>query len=352
MKRTRPKFLKHIVSQTITRNLANTGGIATDLQWFGPATLTLNGANTYTGTTTINAGTMVRKSTTASTAHVISSGAVLEINVASGTRNEPTNTMSGTGTLRKTGAGTLQWTSTAGTFSFSAGALIDVQAGQFTGGSFANENWTANQSDLNVASGATFDGVEANIRVNAITGLGTIKSGYPGAGYANFTFGVNNGSGTFAGVLADQVVAGNYMKIGTGTQTLSGTNTNTGTTTVNVGTLAVSGSSTSSPHTVASAATISGGSAITGSIGALTFSALASKLSVNAITASSASKLTCTTLTAASGFTINVGAITTVGVYDILVSTSGTPTPTLGTNATTITVIFAWVGQILKMTLV
>ena len=78
-----------------------------------------------------------------------------------------------------------------------------MQAGTFVGGSSANEVWSNNLSSLNVAAGATFLGVEANVVVDALTGSGTISSGLSGFGYADFTFGVNGGSGTFAGVLAD-----------------------------------------------------------------------------------------------------------------------------------------------------
>ena len=59
--------------------------------------------------------------------------------------------------------------------------------------------------------------------------------------------------------------------------------------------------------------------------------------------------MTCTTLSAASGFTVDVGAITQPGTYDILVSTSGTPTPVLGSNATGSRVTFEWVGNTLQM---
>ena len=201
-------------------------------------TLTLAGANSYGGSTTISAGTLVLQNTYASSGFSISSGAVLELNVASGSRDSATTTFSGAGTLRKTGGGEIIWGPGAATFNLGAGALIDVQGGTFTGGSWANENWTGNLAALNVASGATFNGVEANIRVDALTGSGTIKSGCNcGAGYANFTFGVNNGSGTFSGVLAntDPGDPAAFVKTGSGIQTLSGANTFTGGLTVNGG---------------------------------------------------------------------------------------------------------------------
>lgn len=75
--------------------------------------------------------------------------------------------------------------------------------------------------------------------MNKITGAGTIKTGYTGSGYLNLTIGVDNGSSTFAGVIANDVAAGNLVKIGTGTITLTGTNTYTGSTTINAGKLSI-----------------------------------------------------------------------------------------------------------------
>jgi fibronectin-binding autotransporter adhesin len=120
-----------------------------------------------------------------------------------------------------------------------ASALIDIQEGVFTGGSHANENWTTNLSDLNVAAGAVFNGVEANVRVNRLSGTGTIKSGYGGAGYQALTFGVDNGSGAFDGLIVDSQSAANIVKEGTGTIIFLGANTYTGSTLVSAGTLQV-----------------------------------------------------------------------------------------------------------------
>ncbi len=211
-----------------------TGGISKE----GDGTMVLSGAAGYTGATTVRAGTLVYANAFASSAHTIATGAVLELNLAA-YRDSGTTSFSGAGTLRKTGAGTIEWGSGSVTFSLAAGALIDVQAGQFTGGSWANENWTANLADLNVAAGAIFNGVEANIRVNRLTGTGTIMSGYPGAGYQAFTFGVDNGSGPFEGVITNAFSAANIVKEGTGTIVFLGANTYTGTTQVSTGTLQV-----------------------------------------------------------------------------------------------------------------
>lgn len=229
-------------SATISSVVAGTAGLTVT----GSGTTILAGNNTYTGTTTISSGTLQLGGTNASTAYAIGAGAVLELNVASGTRDGgASQNFTGTGTLRKTGAGAIVWGGTVANFALGSGALIDVQAGTFTAGSNANDVWTANKADLNVAAGATFDAVEATatasggIFVDALSGAGTIKVGYQ-AGYSNtITFGVDNGSGVFTGSLQNSIGAGNYVKAGTGTQTLAGANTYTGTTTVTGGTLAL-----------------------------------------------------------------------------------------------------------------
>ncbi len=178
------------------------------------------------------------QSTYASNGFSVASGAILELNVASGQRISATTTFSGAGTLLKTGAGEVIWGTGIATFALGSGSLINFQEGTLTGGSFSNEVWTNNLSNLNVASGATFNSVEANVRVNKIEGSGTIRTGFTGAGYNNLTIGVDNGSSDFSGVIQNNPThVGNVVKAGTGTIALGGANTYTGTTTVSGGTL-------------------------------------------------------------------------------------------------------------------
>ncbi len=248
------------VSATIGSTVAGSAGLIKN----GAGTLTLSAANSFTGTTTINLGTLALQNTWQGSAFHTEGGAVLDLNVATGTRDAGSTTFTGRGTLRKTGTGELRWGTGIAAFNFGSGGLLDVQAGTLVGGSNTNEDWTTNLADLNVASGAVFSGVESNVRVDALSGAGTIKSGFNGAGYAGFTFGVDDGSGTFSGVLANDSSTGNFTKAGSGTQILSGANTYTGTTTVSGGTLLVNGSlAAASAVTVASGATLSG----TGTVG-------------------------------------------------------------------------------------
>lgn len=204
----------------------------------------LSGNNTYTGLTTISSGTVRVMGNIASSGFSIGSGAVLELNQTSGNREYDTAmTISGAGTLRKTGAGQTIWAASAGTFAMDSGSLIDVQEGTFVAGSWANENWTANKSDLHVAVGAAFYGAEANVRVDALTGSGSVISGLDHPAYQNFTFGVDNGSGVFAGALSDtDAVAGHiahYVKAGAGTQILTGSSSLAGTVTIEGGVLQI-----------------------------------------------------------------------------------------------------------------
>lgn len=296
----------------------------------GTDTITLSAANTYTGATTVNGGLLVLSNTNSSASYNIATGAVLEMQ----NLTMPVNaTLSGTGTLRKTQTGILQWGSTAGTFALGSGALIDVQAGTFTGGSNANEVWTSNLSDLNVANGATFDGVEANVRVDALTGSGTVKTGYSGFGYSTLTLGVDNGNGTFTGSLANSTFPGNVTKTGTGTQILTGPGTYTGTTTINGGVLEIAAAST----LATSGITVNASGVFRSDVVGKTFSAIsATNNSILVMPAKTGGTTTLTgALNLADGATISVapllGNITT-GTYDLITATggiTGTGTPVL-----------------------
>ncbi|MFM2296441.1 MAG: hypothetical protein RL117_148 [Verrucomicrobiota bacterium] len=232
------------ITSGVTATIASTISGSSGLTKSGAGTLRLAAGNPYTGTTNVQAGTLIQQSTTSAISHEVSLGAVLELStndILSG----PSTSYRGAGTLRKSGSGAINWPATAATFAMSSGALIDVQGGTFTAGSHANESWTSNLADLNVAAGATFNTVEANVRVNRISGSGTIGTGYSGAGYQNLSIGVDHGSSTFAGAITNTMntpeFVGNLVKLGSGTITLSGSSSYTGSTTVREGMLAISG---------------------------------------------------------------------------------------------------------------
>jgi autotransporter-associated beta strand protein len=311
------------VTATINSTVAGSAGFTKS----GPGKLILATSSTLTGAATITNGTLTLQDTYAASGFTIASNAVLELNTGTTDKNYGTAVFSGTGTLRKTGTSSAVWGATVANFALGSGALIDVQGGIFTGGSWANDVWVNNLSSLNVASGAEFDGVEANVQVNALTGGGKITSGYAGSGYANFTFGVDNGSGTFSGVLADGNAAGNYVKAGTGTQILSGTNTYTGTTTVSSGVLLVNGSIGGGAVTASAGATLGGTGIIKGPVTVQSGATLAPGASLGTLTISNtltlaAGSTTFMELNAASGTNDLVRGITTVNYGGTLVVTN------------------------------
>ena len=148
-------------------------------------------------------------------------------------------TLTGSGTLRVNGGNTIVFGS-AGSVSvnFQPGALIDIESGTLQGSSNYNGHWAGNQASLYVAPGATFNGAEANINIDALNGAGSVMGGYSGTQV--LTVGVANGSGSFTGSIADTGLNGSHLalvKTGSGTQILTGSNSYTGGTTISAGVL-------------------------------------------------------------------------------------------------------------------
>jgi fibronectin-binding autotransporter adhesin len=229
----------------------------------GGGKLTLSSANTYTGATTVSAGTLALSNVNASSGFTVASGATLQLGNSSSNYifNTATSSISSTGTLQKIGSNQVSFGGGATfTWLMGGGGLIDVAAGTLVGGNNYKNNWTSNLSSLNVASGAVFNGGEANVIVDAITGLGQITSGYGAAG--SIKIGINGSSSSFNGVIADNAGGAwpaKIIKVGAGTITLAGANTYTSTTTVSAGTLKAGSTSafgSNSAVTVASGATL------------------------------------------------------------------------------------------------
>ncbi|HEX7262155.1 MAG TPA: autotransporter-associated beta strand repeat-containing protein, partial [Luteolibacter sp.] len=313
-------------SQTTTINAAIAGNQG--LVKSGAGTLVLRGANTFTGMTVIDAGTL----------------SLLE---GAGTN---TTTYSGAGTLgigiRTTG---LHDWNPNGTVGSDFIGLIDVQTGSnqlrlLLGGGTQFSN---NLGDLNVGSGSTVAiNAATNLQFDALSGSGTITNSAGSASPATFRFGANNGTGTFAGnITSASSVNGviNLVKQGSGTQAFTGNITNaTGTLTISAGTLQFSagnqtiGSTTSGAGallkdgtgtlTIVGASSVSGGTTISG--GTLRYQ--------NSGTSSGAVSLNGGTLnmhsTVASGYRVHGGAVTANAASSITVTTSVAPATANSSN--------------------
>ncbi len=219
-------------SLNITNSAASsiTGSImgAGSLTKAGAGTLTLSGTSDYTGSTTLNAGTLKISSTgqiyqTDITTNLnVNSGAVLDINTWSWQgslgkfRFDPPNLVINGGTVRYSGSTGGDWRSFT---VLSGGATFDSPTSGVT--------WSMNNSAQNpvISGDLTFTGA-GNIVLN---------HNLTGSGYS-------------------------IIKNGSGTLTLGGNNTYTGATLVNAGTLSVASStglgSTASGTTVASGAAL------------------------------------------------------------------------------------------------
>ena len=185
---------------------------ATGLIKNGIGTLTLSGNNTYTGATTINAGTLAVNNSYLTPSYTIKSGAVLDL----GYSPTASLTLLGNGTVNIVGV--VQAIVPPLTISMGAGGLIDIKS---TGGvlayGYGNDPWTGNLADLNV-SGVLYIAAN-NVIVNTLTG----NSAYFTVGAATIIVGVNNGGGTYTGTLSRNYADGSFRKEGSGTQTMNGT---------------------------------------------------------------------------------------------------------------------------------
>ncbi len=230
-------------------NLINGTGTLTKK---GTNMLTIFSANTCTGDTTVNNGTLILQGTGFSGAarnYFIAAGAVLNLDSTGPAFG--TSTISGSGKLLITGV--LQNSIGTGRrieMALGSGALIEVPAGAtlLNGVNFANNQaltWNNNLASMSLEG--TLD-VNNGMRVvvDSLTGSGTIDNAsvIDGANVAaDVTVGVTGGSGMFNGPIMNTStkVRISLTKAGAGTQTFTGPLGHKGPTTVNAGTMALSG---------------------------------------------------------------------------------------------------------------
>ena len=233
--------------------ISGTGSLVKD----GGGTVILTGANSYSGSTTINDGTL-QGDTTSLHGNITDNGILVFDQLAA---DSYSGVISGTGSLTKQGAGTLILTGTnrysggttvsAGTLQGSVtglqGNIVNNAAVVFDqGSSFGNYRGDMSGSgSLTLASGSVFLAGTSSYTGGTTIDSGAILSGTTASLQASI---VNNGivgfeqasDGTFAGAISG---TGGLYKLGTGTVTLAGNNSYAGGTSIDGGALAVSSNS-------------------------------------------------------------------------------------------------------------
>ncbi|MFV7406972.1 autotransporter-associated beta strand repeat-containing protein [Salmonella enterica] len=230
-------------------NIGGTGSVVKS----GDKTLTLSGANSYTGGTTISGGTLVATNVEALGSGDVTDNATLELN----TSGDFANNIGGTGSVVKSGDKTL---TLSGANSYTGGTIIN-------GGTLVANNVEAlgtgdvtDNATLELNTGGTFDNVISGSGqvvksgddaltlsgANSYTGGTTISGGTLvasnvealGSGDVtdNATLELNTG-GTFDNVISG---SGQVVKSGDDALTLSGNNSYTGGTLISDGTLVAS----------------------------------------------------------------------------------------------------------------
>lgn len=231
------------ITATISAPIQGSAGLTKT----GNGTLTLGGANSFTGTTSIAAGELV----------LTGAGASLAGAVSNNSRFFNTGTVAGlvtnSGTLTSYGALNGGLTNNAGA---TATLRNLVQGAVYNAGSITLNGATAFTGGMTQTATGSLDLAGFDTNLPSLSGAGTVQ-----LGSATLTLGGDDSSFAFAGVISG---TGSLSKIGTGTLTLSGANAYIGVTSNNGGgTLAIAASG-SLAGTVTNRATLNNAGTIGG----------------------------------------------------------------------------------------
>ncbi len=209
---------------TAATNLSLSGVIAGtgSLTKSGPGTLTLSGSSSFSGTTTISAGTLQLGDGTTNNGSVagnITDNAALAF--ANPNAQSYAGVISGTGSLTKSGPGTL---TLSGSSSFSGTTTISAGTLQLGDGTTNNGSVAGNITD-NAA--LAFANPNAQSYAGVISGAGYLTMSGPGtlilSGNNSFTGGVEMLGGTLT-LSGNNTFNGGFVYVTGGTLTLSGNN--------------------------------------------------------------------------------------------------------------------------------
>jgi autotransporter-associated beta strand protein len=233
--------------------------------------LTLTGANTYSGGTTVNGGKLVASVNGLNGGPVaVASGATITF---TGNNQVSTSAVSGAGAILNDSANTIIFNGDhsgfTGAFTHSAGAN-NTQFNSSTSGS-QNASYTLSAGELIFAANGDYTvkfgslaSTAGNIRggnsATTATGTTTLEVGALGAN-TSIAGNLNNGANAGSKVIA-------LNKVGSGTLTISGNNTFSGGATVNAGALTINGALTAASNAVnaASGGTLGGNGTIAGAV--------------------------------------------------------------------------------------